>query len=501
MSVELSNIKINNLSNSSSNRLYPHEQFNITGSISNNTNYDISKIQMCLIYNYQNNSYFASNYISVEGIQRGFATTGNLCGLNSPFTLQDGESTSAGTNLYTWMNNQNIRSVQSIQVKFIFTFSNGTTSEQIVTPSPTMIAINAKVDPQIKKLAFKRCDESGNIKDDGEYVLATIQTGYSNSSFYNKVPLVVEKMNGQVLASKTFSISNQTDLSYLSNFVNGITDSTIFINTFPLGKFDKGANYAIRVTLGDQYEKSVLSFVIKAYFVNVHLSSVSTGGVAFGKLSSATNGSPAFECQYPEILNNTLSVTGNVTFHNSLIEKGNIYLYNSSGKNTVMIASSNGAVHTDGDFNTYGNIGTSANISASQGTISGKTGTFDTLKTGQINDVNQSISVGGVSTDIALNGFVSIGYLKNIRAGYGSRKACSANNYVDYTFYFDPVFPSTITPAIVAIPVNIDSENFNSISCCVMYVNNAGASIRVYNTSNTSHNVAIYWMAFANGTW
>lgn len=502
MAVELSNVKIINSNNRSSSKLFPHEQFEITYNLNNNTSLGIERTQICLIYDYQGSRYYASGYYYDNSyVYVGYGRVGSFNSNKPMLTFQNGESTSIGTNLYTWMNNQNVRSIQSMQVRFVFTFSDGSTSQQIITPSPAMGAVNIKMQPQIKKLNFKRCDQYGVIADDGEYVLATIQTEYANSSYYNKLPLVVEKRIGStVQTTKTFSTSNSTDLQYLSNFVNGVTDSDIFISTFPLGVFSANNNYIIKVSLGDEYEKSTLQFVVRASFVNVHLSSASSGGVAFGKLSSATDNNPKFECEYPTTLDNQLSVTGNVTFHNSLVERGNIYMRNNTTNVDMMtISSKTGSVQTRGDISVGGNLSsTSGNISTTNGNISGNNGSFNTLTTPKISGNNGSIEIGYSSSDYTtIKGFLSVGGFRNIRCGIGSAKECGANQYVDYTISFNPVFINDgTTPIVVATPYNFDSEVYKDISCCVMYSNSAGTQIRVYNNSSNSHTISIFWMAY-----
>ena len=63
-----------------------------------------------------------------------------------------------------------------------------------------------------------------------------------------------------------------------------------------------GNNYTITFTIGDAYDKAVFSVLIARSFANMHLSGVPTGGVAFGKFSSAQPDQPLFECAYPIVL-------------------------------------------------------------------------------------------------------------------------------------------------------------------------------------------------------
>ena len=52
------------------------------------------------------------------------------------------------------------------------------------------------------------------------------------------------------------------------------------------------------------------TFLIGNVFTNVHLAGVSTGGVCFGGYSSATEGTPKFECYYPAYLKGGIAQIG-----------------------------------------------------------------------------------------------------------------------------------------------------------------------------------------------
>ena len=61
-------------------------------------------------------------------------------------------------------------------------------------------------------------------------------------------------------------------------------------------------NYTITFTIGDAYETAVFVVLIARAFANMHLSGLSTGGVAFGRFSSATQNNPKLESDYPAYL-------------------------------------------------------------------------------------------------------------------------------------------------------------------------------------------------------
>ena len=57
-------------------------------------------------------------------------------------------------------------------------------------------------------------------------------------------------------------------------------------------------------------------------FANVHLSGCATGGVAFGKFSASTSGSPLFECEYPAVFTAGITVRGDAEEWQPTVESG-----------------------------------------------------------------------------------------------------------------------------------------------------------------------------------
>ena len=81
----------------------------------------------------------------------------------------------------------------------------------------------------------------------------------------------------------------------LSQMYTGIVNSTSAITT----TFSNGSDWYFLLRLTNGKETAYAHASIPRAFANVHMSGCTTGGVAFGKFSSATEGGPKFECEYP----------------------------------------------------------------------------------------------------------------------------------------------------------------------------------------------------------
>ena len=65
------------------------------------------------------------------------------------------------------------------------------------------------------------------------------------------------------------------------------------------GTFSNGSVHSFLLVVTDGYETATAQISVDRAFANMHLSGKSTGGVAFGRFSTATQGSPKLECDYP----------------------------------------------------------------------------------------------------------------------------------------------------------------------------------------------------------
>ena len=92
----------------------------------------------------------------------------------------------------------------------------------------------------------------------------------------------------------------------LAEMYAGITESASAIT----GTFNNGTDYGLTLTVSNGYESASASISVLKSFANVHLSGCATGGVAFGKFSASTAGSPLFECEYPAVFTAGIRVRG-----------------------------------------------------------------------------------------------------------------------------------------------------------------------------------------------
>ena len=70
--------------------------------------------------------------------------------------------------------------------------------------------------------------------------------------------------------------------------------------------FVNGSVYSFLLVVTDGIETASAMCVVDRAFDNLHLSGLSTGGVAIGKFSAATNGNPLFECAFPIVLSSVV---------------------------------------------------------------------------------------------------------------------------------------------------------------------------------------------------
>ena len=273
--------------------------------IKNNSSKAISKITYYMLHG---DNYAASILTMVENVRPGYTITGTASGQS----LKPGDSASLKSNIYTYMNSQTpkIRSLLINKLYVVVVFSDKTQYTTYLTPpdfAGDITILNARCNPIIQNLAFYRCDANGVKKDEGEYALTTLKTSFASESYKDWFGITLKQYNTNT-STLVQTISIDSGDAILSQLYTGVTDSNLFINSFSL--FAKEVNYKVVVEIGDEFEKSTLSYSIPATFVNIHLSAASKGGVAFGKLSSAEDNNPLFECDYPAHFYDNVKIIG-----------------------------------------------------------------------------------------------------------------------------------------------------------------------------------------------
>lgn len=261
-----------------------------------------------------------------------------------------------GKNAFDCLNDNSLRALQ-VKIQYQATFTDNSIYKSGAISINGVYVINRTIAPKVTNLGFSRCTDSG-VKDPfGTKLLLTLKTSFGSPSDRMSFRVEITQNKNGVTERSVIIPANDPRLN---SFYNGVTDSNMFLSNFALEIYQK---YSMIVLLTDGYESSSITFSVPSAFVNVHMSSAAHGGVAFGKLCSATDNSPKFECEYPVYLASTLETKGNIT------STGNIYLKNSSGTQTIMIGS-NGNISASGNA-TISGIVYAQNIYVNQQKVSG----------------------------------------------------------------------------------------------------------------------------------
>lgn len=139
----------------------------------------------------------------------------------------------------------------------------------------------------------------GKEDDEGENVLATIDVSAASGAVLSLMERTTLRLYYAQNAAATESSSYIDFTSQIMSLLAGETNSANLITR----TFDKDSDWGFMLVFSDGYEPYSAPFTLAQAFANVHLSGKSTGGVAFGKFSSAEEGKPLFECEYPAEFN------------------------------------------------------------------------------------------------------------------------------------------------------------------------------------------------------
>ena len=150
-----------------------------------------------------------------------------------------------------------------------------------------------------RNVQFERYAQIGGAyqkNDEGTAVIGSLGIGISEGHSVSDITVATVKItNNGGIDTRTLNIPSNVLNAALSQ--NGYVESSPSL--FSSIEFDTAYNYTLQFTIGDVYNTCVFSVLVARAFANVHLSGCTTGGVAFGKFSASTEGSPIFECEYP----------------------------------------------------------------------------------------------------------------------------------------------------------------------------------------------------------
>ena len=201
---------------------------------------------------------------------------------------------------------------------------------------PTRTSVSLTIDTDVALATGRTFDSFDDISgSSGEYLTVLLERDNPRVSLEilrtpNDESITV-KTTARLLADKDLSVLNAhgytvrlyasnahspaltTDTAVtftptLTTLYSGITESTSAIS----GTFSNGNDWSFLLVVTNGYETAKAYTSVPRAFANVHLSGCTTGGVAFGKFSGATEGSPIFECEYPAVFNGGVKVTEQV---------------------------------------------------------------------------------------------------------------------------------------------------------------------------------------------
>ena len=155
----------------------------------------------------------------------------------------------------------------------------------------TVVYESESLKPIISNPKLYRADTSGVAKNAGENLSLTATLSAS--------------MLGGTGTLKLYR-AGVTDAIYTAN-ISLVSNTSVDITVTPLTgdnttqAIGTDCSYTLEFIYTDSgiTETETASLLVPKTFVNVHLSSASTGGVRLGGYSQATNDSPMFECDYP----------------------------------------------------------------------------------------------------------------------------------------------------------------------------------------------------------
>ena len=164
-----------------------------------------------------------------------------------------------------------------------------------------------RISPAAKQVEFERyaLSDSSYVKnDEGTYVLGKLAISLAEGYTVSDITVAQVVITDDAGTTQTKTIYTAILTAALSDA--GYVEASPGL--FSSITFNTGRNYTLTFTIGDAYDKAVFSVLVARAFANLHLSGLTTGGVAIGKFSGSTQGNPLFECAFPIVL------SGNKTY-------------------------------------------------------------------------------------------------------------------------------------------------------------------------------------------
>jgi hypothetical protein len=141
-------------------------------------------------------------------------------------------------------------------------------------------------------MLMQRCLPNGTPDDQGERLLLTANVSHGSDADVSQMYCRLYYEQG---AAPDGSSSFVNLTSQIPDLISGVTGDYSLVTQ----SFSNGVDWYFLFVFGDDYEQDTVSGSIARAFANLHLSGASTGGAAFGRFSSSTEGNPKLESEYP----------------------------------------------------------------------------------------------------------------------------------------------------------------------------------------------------------
>lgn len=190
--------------------------------------------------------------------------------------------------LCTSLTQSGTRAANGLTLRISATDSSATSYSEMYPLSLSYAVFNRHYTPSIPVFEVGRYDAGGQDDDGGEYVwvTSTISDGETPPSGTFSASIAYAQDAEPDATSTTVDLT-----ASIPDLLVGVTkDKTLVTATFS-GNHD----WYFRLTYGDEYESASALTSIGIAFAVLHLSGASTGGVALGMFSTATEGNPKFQ--------------------------------------------------------------------------------------------------------------------------------------------------------------------------------------------------------------
>lgn len=172
----------------------------------------------------------------------------------------------------------------------------------------TITYYSSEFKPAMSELRIYRATNLGAESDSGTYVTFTAKLSVESVGTNGSGTLRIYTVNPS---------SGATTLIYTESSISGSTSGiTVTAAPIPSYTLTSGSEATYKIIFSysgltstgfSSTEEVSATRYISSVFTNMHLAGVKTGGVAFGKFSSATQDNPLFECEYPAVFSGGIS--------------------------------------------------------------------------------------------------------------------------------------------------------------------------------------------------